>query len=154
MAVSTIHNHDIMGLVRRINRFIIEIAQSQSAGGSLIREADLTRLKLFQVALKFYKTWVVSQPELDLPETHPEEMAVPDPPDVMPSENESLKDVVIMYTKMRDELLNSQSGQVSTGLSEADARRFDDIIAKLDNFITDYIEETNPMDLPESTPTG
>lgn len=154
MAVSTIHNHDIMGLVRRINRFIIEIAQSQSAGGSLIREADLTRLILFQVALKFYKTWVVSQPELDLPETHPEEMTVPDPPDVMPSENESLKDVVIMYTKMRDELLNSQSGQVSTGLSEADARRFDDIIAKLDNFITDYIEETNPMDLPESTPTG
>ena len=153
MAVESIRNHDIMGLVRRINRFIIELAESQSAGGSLIRAADLVRLKSFMDSLGFYKAWVIAQPELDLPETHPEEMPIPELPGAVPSENESLRDVVVMYAKMRDELIASQSAQVSTGLSRADAKRFDDIHTKIGQFITEYIEKTNPMDLPESTPT-
>lgn len=153
MAVTTIRNHDIMGLVRRINRFIKELAVSQSAGASALRIADLQRLKDYQASLAFYKTWVVSQPELDLPETHPDDMPVPEAPSEVPAENESLKDVVVMYGKMRDELIASQSGQVSTGLSDPDAVRFDAIHTKLDKFITDYIEKTNPMDMPESTPT-
>jgi len=152
MAVESIKNHDIMGLVRRINRVIVEIANSQSAGTSGLREADLIRLKSYQAALKEYKAWVVGQPELDLPETHPTEHAVPAMPDISTFESESLTDIVTMLGNQRDELLASQSAELATGLTTHDSTRFDMIHAKVDAFIEAYIETTIPLDLPESSP--
>lgn len=150
--IASIRNHDIMGLVRRINRFLIEIGKSQSASISGMRQADLGRLKSYQVSLATYKAWIIAQPELDLPETHPEDYAIPDAPEVVASESESIADIAIMLGKMRDELVASQSAQLATGLISHDATRFDAILAKINAFIADYVEPTTPLDLPESSP--
>lgn len=149
---TSIRNHDIMGLVRRINRFLVEIRKAQSADISGMRQADLSRLKSYQVSLATYKAWVIAQPELDLPETHPEDYPIPPAPESDLPENESIADIAIMLGKMRDELIASQSAQLATGLITHDATRFDAILAKINAFIADYVEPTTPLDLPESSP--
>lgn len=150
----TIRNHDILGLVRRINRFIVEIANAQTAGISGVRTADLERLKEYSAALTTYKTWIVAQPELDLPETHPTDIEIPGPPPLPAIESESVNDVITMLERLRDELVASQSARLATGLMRFDGKRFDAIVDKVNKFITDYIETTTPLDLPESSPTA
>jgi hypothetical protein len=153
MAVETpVYNHDIMGLIRRLNRFMKEVIESSSAGISGMGVADLDRLKAYQTALMEYKTWVVGQPQLDLPKTHPSAHTIPDPPDQNSIDSEILIDVVTLWSKMRIELLASQSAQLATGLISPDATRFDAIWGKIQAFIADYIEPITPLDVPESSP--
>lgn len=148
----SLKNHDILGITRRINRFIEEAQKSASAGISGVSAADLARLNSYLAALVAYKEWVVSQPELDLPETHPVEYAVPAGPEVASTENESIFDVVNLLVKLRDELVLSQSSQLASNLIAHDSTRFDEIVTKVQSFVTDYIEPQTPLDLPESSP--
>ena len=154
MVTEPLKNHDILGLVRRINRFVREVSEAQSAGVTAVRAADLERWKSYQGSLAVYKAWIVDQPELDLPETHPENYTTPPSPEIPPIENESALDIITMWGKQRDELLASNSSQMATGLISHDAARFDAMHAKIDAFIKDYVEVTLPLDLPESTPSA
>ena len=147
-------NHDVLGLVRRVNRFIIELAKSVSSGVSEVTEHDLGRLQTYLFALRAYKAWVVGQPLLDLPETHPQSLAVPDPPVVPEIENESLRDVIVLLEKLRDELLASQSARYASTMLSHDAGRFDAIVTKVEKFLTDFVATATPMDLPESSPAS
>lgn len=151
MAVT--RNHDILGLARRINRFIHEIVKSQSAEVPGVQGADSIRLKAYQNALTAYKTWVIAQPQLDLPKTHPFEYPLSDPPDISGLASDSLTDVTNLLGKLRDELIESQSSAIASGLEEPDALRFDKIMDKINAFLTDYIEQTSPLDVPESAPS-
>ena len=65
------YNTDVYGLVRRMNRFILEMALSQSSGVSKTTSFDVGRALSYINAVRQYLAWVVAQPELDLPETGP-----------------------------------------------------------------------------------
>lgn len=151
--VAEIHNHDILGIVSRINRFVSELVKCASATqGSGMSEADIKRLKAYHAALGGYAEWVVGQPQLDLPETHPRVYSVPEDPDAGGVENETVADVIQLLIVLRDEMLLSQSSKVACGLTTHDEVRFDGVMEKVDKFITDYIEPHTPLDLPESSP--
>ena len=62
-------NTDVYGLVRRINRFIVEIMKAQSSGVSQTISFDVARARSYLGAVVAYHDWVVAQPLLDLPET-------------------------------------------------------------------------------------
>lgn len=147
--VTAIKNHDIMGLVRRINDYIYELAVSQSQNSPVIHPDDLRRLKEYLESSAFYKAWVITQPRIDLPATHPAEIPVPNGPTERPERNNCLIDVIVMFEKMRDELLQCVSAQWAAGLAEDDALRFDKIHGKLTNYVVDFIEQTQPVDQPE-----
>jgi hypothetical protein len=150
--MATTLNFDIYGLARRINRVITEIAKAASANSSRTNEFDLERVKTFSAALWTYHDHIVAQPQLDLPETHPTEIDVPDPelPDLV--ENESFNDMINMLDQARRELLNAQSSRDASGLNVFDSNRFTAILEKFDNFISNYVEVATPLDLPESSP--
>ena len=149
---TTVQNHDIYGLVRRINRFIVELVKAASANVSEITGHDQRRLVSYLDALKAYKAWIVGQPVLDLPETHPQDYDVPPNPVVPTLENESVADVVNLLCKLRDELIASQSARYASTMLSHDAVRFDAIIAKVESFLSDYVGTATPLDLPESSP--
>jgi len=87
-----VYNHDVAGLHRRTNRFIEELQRSASSGGSQVSGHDMTRLGTYLQAITTYTDWVVSQPQLDLPETHPREWELDPNPTVADIENESVVD--------------------------------------------------------------
>lgn len=147
-----VYNHDILGLHRRINRFIEEVAKSTSSGGSQVSSHDQDRLSTYLVAIRGYHNWVVDQPLLDLPETHPRKWPLQDNPIVPEIENESAIDVVNMLELARDELVNGQSARNASGLTKFDSSRLMAVVLKAEKFLTDYIAVVTPLDLPESSP--
>ena len=107
------YNHDVAGLWRRINRFIVELAKSQSNPSNQVKSYDQKRMKTYLDAITAYVDWIVSQPELDLPETHPRLIALDAPPEFTVPENESLMDAIAMLELARDETVNGQSIRVT-----------------------------------------
>lgn len=148
----TTYNTDIFSLVRRLNRFIVEIIKSQSSGISQTMPFDVARVTSYTAAIRSFVAWVVAQPLLDLPETGPQEMNLPSSPDIPLMENESAYDLCVLFDLARDELANSQSSRMSTNLMKYDHDRLLAIITKIENFVTAYINVAEPLDLPESSP--
>ena len=154
MADGITYNHDIAGLYRRLNRFIEELAHSVSSSGSQMNNFDQTRLATYLDAVDAYMNWVVAQPQLDLPETHPRIYEFKDAPEVKDEdvENESALDVIRMLELARDETVNGQSARLGSGLISFDEMRLTAIVAKARNFLENYIATITPLDLPESSP--
>lgn len=145
-------NHDVDGIYRRVNRFIVEARDSTSAGMSQIAAADLARLKTYTASILAYVAWVASQPELDLPETAPRKIALDDAPVVKLIENDDLADVLKLMVIARDELVNSQSARRAAGMIPFDRVRLEAVVKKIDDFLANYVAKISPLDLPESSP--
>lgn len=152
MAEQITYNHDISGFHRRINRFIVELLKSVSSSGSQVNTFDQARLITYITALRAYQTWVNGQPQLDLPDTHPRSYNLDDNPEVPDLENESIVDLIRILQLARDELVRSQSSRNAAGLMPFDSVRFSALIDKADNFLSEYVSQVTPLDLPESSP--
>ena len=149
---SMTYNTDVYGIVRRINRFIVEIAKSQSSGVSQTNAFDVGRARSYLGAVVSYHNWVTAQPALDLPETGPTAIDLPAPPVVPLFENESMYDLCMLLELARDELANSQSSRLSSNLIGFDSGRLMAIIAKASSFIDGYVTVIDPLDQPETSP--
>jgi hypothetical protein len=146
-------NTDIFSLVRRINRFIVEVLKSQSSGISQTMPFDVARVKSYTASLRSFIAWIVAQPLLDLPETGPQWINLPKSPEIPNMENESAYDICVLFELLRDELANSQSARLSTNMMQFDHNRAQALIQKIDNLVDQYIAIAEPLDLPESSPS-
>lgn len=148
---TTTYNTDVHSISRRLNRVITEMIKSQSSGVSQTMPFDLTRIKSYINALLNYAAYITTEPLLDLPETAPEEMPLPDHPVVPSMENDSVWDIVNLVAIARDEMENSQSARLATNFVRFDYERLQATMRKTLNLIG-YIEAAEPLDLPESMP--
>jgi len=148
-----VYNQDIRGLASRINRFIVEMMSAASANLAAVNEFDQGRLQLYINAIRTYQTWVLSQPQMDLPETSPRQYPLDPDPAIPTVENEAIRDVIVMLELARDELINAQSARHPTGLLPFDSTRVSRVIDKVETFLTTYIAVVQPLDLPESSPS-
>ena len=154
MSENVVYNHDVAGFYRRVNRFIEELVKAQSSGGSQILDADIARLDSYLQSIVTYRDWVVAQPQLDLPETHPRAYPLDDVPAIPELENESIMDLIRLFVLQRDELVNSQSARLGSGLIGFDDVRLMALVQKGQSFLTNYVKTTTPLDLPESSPSA
>lgn len=152
--VTFVYNMDVSGVARRLNRFISELIRSVSSGTSQVNGFDHQRALSYISATEVYIDHVVAQPQLDLPETHPR--AFPVEPKVEWSindiENESVIDLVQMLEITREEIINGQSARLPAGLISFDETRVRAVLAKANAFLTGYVSNVTPIDLPESSP--
>lgn len=149
------YNHDVAGLCTRIHRFCVELKKCVSSGTSMVNQFDQKRLATYLNAVRVYRDWVLGQPQLDLPESHPKLLDVPLLPDddVDSIENESLRDAVRMMCIAIVELQSSQSSRHASGLIAFDAERLTAIVEKVQALLDQYMSVVDPLDLPESSPT-
>lgn len=152
MASQVVYNHDVVGIYERMNRFIEEISKAVSSNVSLTNEFDVARLRTYLDAIDRYHAWVTAQPQLDLPETSPRVYTLKDAPAEFEIENEDMDDMLRMLRVARDEITNSQSSRLGSGILSPDSRRLTASVAKARAFLDDYIVPTQPLDLPESSP--
>lgn len=148
-----LYNDDILGFVVRVDRFLAEVNKSLSANITDYGAFDITRLKSYIAAMRTYLSWVSGQPQLDLPDTHPQELVIPVLPELPDTENPMAADVIRLLTRLRSEMIKSQSARMPSGFVEHDLVRSQAIIDKIEKFVIDYIEKVTPMDLPESSPS-
>jgi len=145
-------NVDVVGFWNRINRFITEALLSNSANVSRTSQFDVGRLKSYLLALRTYHNHVTGQPALDLVETNPRVYKLKDKPATGEIENESLEDACRLLELARDELANSQSSRIASGLISFDSGRFMAICPRCENLVTQYIEVATPLDMPKTSP--
>jgi hypothetical protein len=150
-AAASTYNIDVHSCVRRYNRMIVEATKSQSSGISYALPFDVARMKSYISAMQNFLSFVVAQPLLDCPETGPTDMPLPTNPAIVPLENESAMDVVHLIEIARDELSNSQSSRMPTNLVKFDFDRQQSYLAKILALLA-YVEKSEPLDLPESSP--
>ncbi len=150
--MATVLNHDIVGLHARMNRFITEMYKSVSSTNSGYNSFDMARSLDYLNAIDQYHAWVVAQPQLDLPETHPRKYELETNAVVEDVENESVNDLIRLMVLTRDELTNSQSARNAAGLIGFDSIRLSATVSKARHFLTDYVQIIQPLDFPESSP--
>ena len=149
----TVYNHDVAGICRRINRFLEELVKSVSSGVQLMNEFDQKRIMSYLQAIATYRDWITAQPQLDLPETHPRTIEIGPDAEVPVVENEATRDLLNLLQLARDELVNSQSARLPSGLVGFDEGRLTAIVNKANNFLVSYVQKTQPVDMPESSPS-
>ena len=146
------YNYQIAGLVRRFRRFRFETVKAASSGLAHVTEHDLIRARAYLKAVISYLDWVVSEPQLDLPESTPRAIDLGEAEVLLMPENESLVDMMVMYDLLETEIANSQSGRLGDSVISHDEKRIRAIVTKMEAFLTSYVEVNLPLDLPESAP--
>jgi len=148
------YNHDVAGIVPRMDRFTLELQRCVSSSTSEFNQFDQTRLATYLSAWSGYIDWVQNQPHLDLPESHPREYNLDNEPEMIDSESEMVNDICRIISVARCELINSQSSRMPARLNQFDEMRLRSIISKLEAFLNTYIAAHTPLDFPESSPAA
>lgn len=146
------NNFNIKAVYSQVNIFIVEMQASASAGTQTLLEDDKTRINSWINALQEYSDKVLKGTKmLDLPNVHPRGKTLPDPPPKQEVVNKFITELVDMLVEVRDQLLESSSSNISNGLITFDQVRYDNGLQKLDDYMTSYVEEVEPLDEPETT---
>lgn len=145
-------NVDVVGFWNKINRFVGEVMLSNSSNVSRTSKFDIGRLKSYLLALRTYLVHITGEPALDLVETNPRVYKLKAAPQTAEIENESLEDACRLLELARDEMVNSQSSRIASGLISFDAERFMAIVTRCENLVKNYIEVATPLDMPKTSP--
>lgn len=149
---ATSFNHDIVGVLNRLGRFITELIRSDSSNLNSMSAADKTRLASYLDDTDAYIAYVQASPTLDLPKTSHLAAWPIEPLDPVPAiSNEDVEDLVRLLMLAHTEAANSDSASSGSGLISFDAARLSAVIAKARNFLTVYIAKASPLDLPASS---
>lgn len=118
-----------------------------------MNEFDQIRLQRNVAAVRSMLNWVTNQPHLDLPESHPTPIEMPDAVKHAKVESESCNLALDLCHVEEIELLNCVSGRDPAGCNEFDEARLRSVLEKLDKLVTDHVATATPLDLPETIPS-
>ena len=150
----TVYNHDIAAICRLTGRLGVELYKSVSAGTSGMNEFDSARLKRNVAAVRSLLSWVVGEPKMDLPESHPTPIELPDPRKFESVESDSINLALDLCYACEIELVNSQSAREAAGMIIFDSDRLAAVLNKLDSLVDNHVATATPVDLPESIPSS
>jgi hypothetical protein len=152
MFPAALYNLDATYVADKIARYAGEVQLCVSSNGSFVNEFDMARLHGYLTDVDQAVAYIIGQPQLDLPESHPMLNAIKPFPAMRDLENDEWDHVVRLLRAGYIELVNSQSARMGAGLLPFDARRVLALVAKCRAWLVDYVAKRNPMDLPETSP--
>lgn len=145
------HNHDVRMVHNEYCRYIEETLKAQSANLAMIRDADKNRLLSYLDRMVQILDWIVAQPQVDLPESHPDIYELQEYPPLTKVENESLNMLATLFDLARKENANSSSSRAPSGMVSFDESRQRQYISKARNLLV-MSDSISPVDFPESSP--
>ena len=146
-------NLDISGLLRRLDRALVEVTKSQSTSINTTLPFDMTRLSSYVDSAKRYRTFMTGEPFMDCPETTPLLVEVQCYGQITPMDNDSIWDIAQIIDTTMVELSRAQSANISNGFPvPQDGIRFDAYMARIEKLMSVYMAPSEPLDYPESSP--
>ena len=149
---SMIYNLDCTYLADKLARYAGEVQQSVSSNVAFVNEFDMERLKNYLLDIDRAVAYIIGQPQIDLPESHPMQHPIQPFPAMRDMESDEWDHVVRLLRSGYIELVNGQSARLGAGLLAFDARRVTALVAKCRAWLEDYVAARLPMDLPETSP--
>ena len=147
-----IYNLDVTYLADKLARYTGEVQMSVSSNVAFVNEFDMARLQQYLTDIDRAVAYVLDQPQLDMPESHPMLHTIQPFPVMRDMESDEWDHVVRLLRSGYIELVNSQSARLGAGLMPFDSRRITALVAKCRQWLNDYVAERSPMDLPETSP--
>jgi len=147
-----VYNLDVTYLADKLARYASEVQMSVSSNVAFVNEFDMGRLQNYLTDIDRAVDYVLDQPQLDLPESHPMLHPIQPFPAMRDMESDEWDHVVRLLRSGYIELTNSQSSRLGAGLMPFDARRVTALVAKTRQWLNDYVSKRSPMDLPETSP--
>jgi len=147
-----VYNLDVTYLADKLARYAYEVMKSVSANLAFTNEFDMARMLKYLDDVDAAVKYVLAQPQLDMPESHPMLHPIEPFPTVPNMESDELDHAARLLRAGYVELANSQSARMPAGLLAFDAARISALVQKNRNWLTDYVQKRQPMDLPESSP--
>lgn len=147
-----VYNLDVTYLADKLARYAGEVQMSVSSNVAFVNEFDMDRLQKYLTDIDRAVAYVLDQPQLDMPESHPMMHPIQPFPDVRNMESDEWDHVFRLLRAGYIEIVNSQSSRLGAGLMPFDARRITALVAKTRQWLNDYVAERSPMDLPETSP--
>ena len=149
---SGVYNLDVTYLADKLARYAAEVQMSVSSNVAFVNEFDMARLQNYLTDIDRAVAYVLAQPQLDLPESHPMMHAIQPFPEMRDLESDEWDHVVRLLRAGYIELVNSQSARLGAGLMPFDSSRVSALVAKTRQWLNDYVTQRSPMDLPETSP--
>lgn len=149
---ASIYNLDVTYLADKLARYAGEVQMSVSSNVAFVNEFDMARLQAYLTDIDAAVAYVLNQPQLDLPESHPMLHAIQPFPAQRDMESDEWDHVFRLLRSGYIELVNGQSSRLGAGLMPFDARRISALVAKTRQWLDDYVTKRSPMDLPETSP--
>lgn len=149
---AAIYNLDATYLADKLARYTGEVQMSVSSNVAFVNDFDMMRLQSYLTDIDAAVAYILNQPQLDMPESHPMLHPVEPFPEVRNLESDEWDHVVRLLRAGYIELVNSQSARLGAGLMPFDAKRITSLIAKTRQWLNDYVSKRSPMDLPETSP--
>ena len=150
--MAQVYNIDVYRAADHLSKMRTEIHKAQSAGlpGGM-KVYDRARQNSYVDSFEGKIEKMQKGIELDLPESHPITIEVPDLLPLQKTNNPECDYFIVLVEKGWQEVVNSQSSRDSGKLLEADYNRIKLIIAKMREHL-DYLEKCLCGDWPESSP--
>lgn len=143
-----LQNLDIIDLINRVDRFILETARNASHSRTETNPHDARRrheiTNRFESRFQMY----AAEPELDLPKYHPRPLKCPNPPEIYKVENNDSMQLINMLVALRTELSYSDSAERASGFKGADATRIQTVVDKI-KIINEAVTNDPEIDTPD-----
>ena len=143
-----LQNLDIIDLINRTDRFMLETARNASSTRTETNPHDARRRHEISARLESRFQMYAAEPELDLPKYHPRPLKCPVPPDIFKIENNDSMQLVNMLVALRTELAYSDSSERASGFKAADALRIQTVIDKV-KIINQAVTDDPEIDTPD-----
>lgn len=148
----TAYNLDVVYVNDKLCRYAGEVIKSVSSSVAHVNDFDMARALKYLGDIDAAVSYVLSLPQLDMPESHPTAYKLQPMPEMPDMENDELDHMVRLLNAARRELINSQSSRMAAGFLPFDAGRVTALVAKARQWLTEYVGARAPMDLPETSP--
>jgi len=146
-----VRNTDVKWVVDHIKVFVRQMEKSSSARHWGMNTDDQKRAKQYIDRTIKAIEHVISQPDMDTPQTDPESLDILPLPSAEEIVSPAVRRLVRYFRIMHNELVRSQSAQQSGGLSNPDVARARNYMARATNLIDTYVAGEEAMDIPEGT---
>jgi hypothetical protein len=147
-----VYNLDVTYVNDKLCRYAGEVIHAVSAGLAYTNEFDMARMLGYLADIDAAIAYVTSQPQLDMPESHPLLHSIEPFPEIPNMESDEMDHVARLLKAARTELVNSQSARMGSGFLPFDSRRITALVGKTRQWLTEYVAARSPMDLPETSP--
>lgn len=146
------YNVDVCYIADKMSRFADEFQLSVSSNVAFMNQFDMARAMGYLGSIDSALAYVATQPQLDLPESHPMQHDLNTFPEQRDLENDEVDHLFRLTRAGWLELTNSQSSRMPAGILAFDLARVTAVVSKARQWLTDYVTPTAPMDLPETAP--
>jgi hypothetical protein len=149
-----VRNQDVVGSVERADRYAFDLIKFESAMLNDITSFDMDRIISYVNALRTYVNTLNDAPATDNPHSYPGMYTIyylTEGVNFDDVKNKALRDIIRMLVNTWVNMSRSESADRSNGFLPFDVTRWNLHLDRIEYYIKSYIDESLPLDLPESS---